>query len=1196
MSLIKFFVQNPAKVTVGVLLLVLFGSVALTRMPMQLTPEVQTPTITVETRWPGASPQEVEQEIVIEQEEQLKGVEGVTKMSSESSDSAGRIIIEFLVGTDMQKAVVDVIGRLEQVREYPVDADKPVISTANANDRPIAWFILSAREPSKDQLTAFGQEHPELADEIQRAAASKNPGLVMMRLRMLAGQHPEVSQLLPPPDMDVTKLRRFAEDEIEAKFERVAGVSQSNVLGGLEDQLEVVIDPEKLAARQLTITDVRGVLRGQNRDTSGGDYWEGKRRWVVRTLGQFRSPEQVEQQLLAVRDGNPVYVRDVAEVRLGYKKADGLVRRFGESSIAVNVLRETGANVLDVMDGLRSVNQELNDGLLAQRGLQLTQVYDETEYIYSALDLVKQNIFIGSALTMIVLMLFLHLGMRTMIVIPLIVVSALASQISPWFFMITLALMLGAGFWFARGALIVGLAIPISIVGTFLVLGLLGRSLNVISLAGLAFAVGMLVDNAVVVLENIYRRWDNGEPPLEASVNGTVEVWGAVLSSTLTTVAVFLPIVFVQEEAGQLFRDIALAISAAVVLSLVASMTFIPMSAQRLLRPRKKPSTNPTNNRIAHLEKTASENGSSATNGVASKRPLPKGWRGVAGKLARTFESAGRVAINRIVGINSWIQRGLLRRLALTTVLISLALGLSWVLWPKVEYLPTGNRNLVFGILLPPPGYNLDELMVMGKTVEANLRPYWDVEPGSPSAAALDYPIIGDFFFVARGRQIFMGIRAEDPTQVGKLIPLVQKVGSQLPGTFVIAKQSSLFEQGLTAGRTIDVEITGPELTKLVALGGQILGQTKGIFPTAQARPIPSLDLSSPELHVIPHLLQTAEMGVSSTDLGYTVDALVDGAYATDYFLDGNKIDLTIMGETRLAESSQGVRALPIATPIGELVPLVALADVKMSSGPEQVNHRERLRAITIEVSPPPEIALEDAMSRIQAEIVQPMIDSGQVPLGYRIGLAGTADKLRETWDALRFNVVLALLITYLLMVALFESWLYPMVIILSVPLGAVGGIIGLQVLNLFYFQPLDVLTMLGFVILIGTVVNNPILIIHQSLNHMREDHMPPRQAILESVRTRIRPIFMTTTTTVLGLLPLVLFHGAGSELYRGLGSVVLGGLVVSTVFTLMLVPTLFSLTMDAKEYVSKRLGWDESDGQTIEPARPSAPVPAGID
>ncbi len=254
------------------------------------------------------------------------------------------------------------------------------------------------------------------------------------------------------------------------------------------------------------------------------------------------------------------------------------------------------------------------------------------------------------------------------------------------------------------------------------------------------------------------------------------------------------------------------------------------------------------------------------------------------------------------------------------------------------------------------------------------------------------------------------------------------------------------------------------------------------------------------------------------------------------------------------------------------------MADVQLKSGPEQVNHRERVRAITIEISPPPEVALEDAMQMIERDIVGPIKASGQLAGGYQMNLAGTADKLRQTWIALRFNVMLALLITYLLMAALFESWLYPLVIILSVPLGAVGGILALYVLNRFIPQPLDTLTMLGFVILIGTVVNNPILIVHQSLNLVREEAMTPSQAILESVRTRIRPIFMTTTTTVLGLLPLVLFPGAGSELYRGLGSVVLGGLAVSTLFTLVFVPTLFSLTMEARAWVVRMIWGSTAD------------------
>jgi len=1197
MQLIQVFIDNPVKIAVAVLLVALFGVVAITRMPMQLTPEVQTPTITIETRWPGRSPQEIEREIVVEQEEQLKGVEGVRKMTSESMDSLGRITLEFNVGLNMEKSVVDVISRLEQVPEYPEDAEKPVISTANANDRAIAWFILSARLPSDEKILAVAEKHPELKEPLQEVIDSHNMGLAMLRLRLLAKKHAAVKTLLPPPGLDVTRLRRFAEDEIEARFERVEGVSQSNVIGGLEDEMQVIVHPEKLAARGLTIEDVRNVLRSQNQDTSAGDYWESKRRWVTRTLGQFRSPQQVEAQLLRVHDGQPVYVRDVAEVRHGYKKPDGLVRRFGESSIAINVQRETGANVLAVMDGLREVNQRLNETLLHDKGLTLTQVYDETEYIYSSVDLVRQNIFIGGALTMIVLMGFLHLGVRSLIAIPLIAVTAVASAfISPWIFAICLAMIVATGFWFARGSLVVGLAIPTSIVGAFLVLGILGRSLNVVSLAGLAFAVGMLVDNAVVVLENIYRRYQLGESPRQAAARGTQEVWGAIVSSTITTVAVFLPIVFVQEEAGQLFRDIALAISAAVTLSLVVSMTVIPTASARLFHA-----------------KLGNGNGDEAARRRYRQRRLGDDSRSLSEMFIQPIRRAGSYFVFAVVGANTWIQRGVVRRLAVVGALLAFSLGFSYLFWPKVEYLPTGNRNIVFGIVLPPPGYNLEKLMELGESVETTLRPYWNVDPDSPEAEKLDLPVVGDFFFVARDRMVFMGVRAHDPQRASELIPLVQRAIGDIPGARGVAKQSSLFEQGLSAGRTVEIEFTGPDLEKLVALGGQafdnilVMSQPGGAMAGAQARPVPSLDLSSPETHITPKLMQAAEMGVTSSSLGYAANALVDGAYAGDYFYEGDKIDLTIVGEERFARSYQDVVALPIATPAGEVVPLEALAHVEITSGPEQINHRERVRAITIEVTPPPEIALEDAMEMIQREVVSPLVASGQLTGEYRVSFTGTADKLammqttffgdytglnaESAISLLTSQFVLVILITYLLMAALFESWLYPLVIIVTVPLGAVGGILGLNLLNAYLAatgqmaQQLDVLTMLGFVILVGTVVNNPILIVHQSLNHIREEGMPHHQAILESVRTRIRPIFMTTTTTVLGLSPLVLFPGAGSELYRGLGSVVLGGLLVSTIFTLFLAPTLFSLMMDARDVL---VGWLSSES---EPAVAGAPA-----
>jgi HAE1 family hydrophobic/amphiphilic exporter-1 len=1133
---IQSFIANPVKVAVGVLLVALFGVIALIRMPMQLTPEVQTPTITVETRWPGASPQEIEREIVQEQEEQLKSVEGVRKMTSECMDSMGRITLEFNIGMIMEEALIKVNSRLQQVPEYPEDSDEPIISTADAADRPIAWFILSGKHPSPEQISQFQQKYPQLADEVERAKHANNPGLALLRLRLAAEKHPEIAELLPTNE-DVVKLRRFAEDVIEARFERVEGVSNSNVIGGLEEEVQVIVDPQKLAARNLTIPDVRDALRNQNKDTSAGDFWEGKRRYVVRTLGQFVDPEDIERQILSMQDGAPVYVRDVAEVRLGYKKPDGLVRRFGTSSIAVNASRETGANVLDVMDGLRDAGSELNASYLADQGLELTQVYDETEYIYSSIGLVNQNIVVGGILTVCVLLLFLRSG---------------------------------------RSTLVIALAIPTSIIGTFLMLQLMGRSLNVISLAGLAFAVGMLVDNAVVVLENIYRHYQNGEAPFSAAFTATKEVWGAVVASTLTTLAVFLPVLFVEQEAGQLFRDIALAISSAVGLSLIVSVTVIPTAAARLFREHQ-PSEEDSSERFEYA---------SRFDGNGSPAEKPNGRYSADSKRARVVAKAkrmglfslssldrfGQVFVSAIVGLNRWLLQNWMRKLGTVVGLAGISAVLTWALWPRVEYLPTGNRNLVFGILMPPPGYNLDELMELGETVERELRPYWDVD-GLEGAQAknLKYPAIGDFFFVARGRQVFLGLRALDATQAAGLVPLVQQVGSKLPGTFAVAKQSSLFEQGLSAGRTIDIEITGPELTELVAMGGRVMGQVSQLIPHAQARPVPSLDLSSPEVHLKPKLVPAADMGMNATDLGYIVNALVDGAYASDYFVGGDKIDLTVMGSEAYANRTQDLAALPVATPIGQLVPLAALADIELSSGPEQINHRERQRAISIEVSPPPEMALEDALALINSEIVEPLRTSGALQSGYMINLSGTADKLRETWMALRWNVVLALLITYLLMAALFESWTYPLVIILSVPLGAIGGVLGLLVLSrylVFMGQPpqaLDVLTMLGFVILIGTVVNNAILIVHQSLNHIREDGMDPQSAILESVRTRIRPIFMTTTTTVLGLAPLVFFPGSGSELYRGLGSVVLGGLLVSTIFTLVLVPVLFSLMMETK-------------------------------
>ena len=1076
MNVIQFAIRYPVTTAVGVILAVLFGVVSLTKLPIQLTPEVSKPEITIQTRWQGASPKEVEREIVDKQEEQIKGVEGLEKMFGESAYDSGRIILRFPAGTNTDTALLRVSNRLNQVKEYPDEVDEPVISSADTRGNAMGWFIF---EPLEGTSIA------------------------------------------------IDTLRDFAEDVIKARFERISGVAASNVYGGRERELRVLVDPLKLASRSLTVRDLAQALDQENRDYSAGDFDEGKRSYVVRTTGEYQSPDDVMNVIIARRNGAPVYVRDVANVSVAYKEPSHVVREMGRNSIAVNAIRETGANTLGTMQQLREAVRELNEEILQRRGFQLFQVYDETDYIYSSINLVQKNLAIGSILAVTILFLFLRTGSTTFVI---------------------------------------GLAIPVSIMGTFIALWALGRNVNVISLAGMTLAAGMLVDNSIVVLENIYRHREAGKPLWQAAYDGTTEVWGAVLASTLTTIAVFVPIVFIEEQAGQLFRDIAIAISAGVGLSLLVSITVIPCLSARILT-------------IRHRD-TGPDRSSSRLKSLADDL-VERGHR----MAGRTGITAGRIG-----DFIYWLCGSIRWRVGVVLGLTALAMGITALLLPKAEYLPGGNRNLIIGVVLPPPGYNTEKFVRLGESIERVLTPHWEAQPGSSEEAALDGPGIRNFFYVAFGRSVFMGARTNDDARIRDLIPVFRRAMADIPGIIGIVTQSSLFQRGLGEGRNIDVEITGPDLDKLIALGGRIFGHVQKILPGAQVRPKPSLDLGSPEVRVRLKRDRAADVQMTNQELGFTIDALVDGAKASDYQFEGDEIDLTLRGVDQYADRTQDLANLPIFTRGGRIATVGDVADVTLVAGPEQINHIERERAITVQVIPPSHVPLETAMELIERQIVRPIKETGNLGRLYNIRLSGTADDLTRTYDALKDNLLLALLITYLLMAALFESFLYPFVIIFSVPLAAAGGILGLFVVNrVIAYQPMDVLTMLGFIILVGVVVNNAILVVHQALNFMdpnrhapwesgqsRATGMPARQAIAESVRSRVRPIMMSMLTTTFGLLPLVMASGAGSELYRGIGSVVLGGLILSTVFTILVVPAIFSLMMDWKR---KRRGAPSEDG-----------------
>ncbi len=1046
MNFTEMMIKRPVSVTVGVILILLFGGIALFKIPIQLTPEVVKPEITVETFWRGASPREIEREIVERQEEQLKAISGLVEMTSESRESQGSIVLTFKTGTDLDSALLTVSNRLDQVTNFPVDADRPVLRTVNVASSAIAWFILKP---------------------------------------------------LPENKTDINTYHDFAEDFIKARFERVPGVAISNVFGGNVREMQVLIDPNVIAARNITVLDINAALIRENTDISAGDFDEGKRRYLVRTLGEYRSPEDIGNIVIKRVGGQQIFLKDVAEVAIGYKKPLRSVRQNGEAAIAVNALQESGANTLDVMAGLQKALAELNADILKENQLYITQVYDETDYINSSIALVQENLIVGGFLAVVVLILFLRS---------------------------------------ASGTLIVATSIPISVIGTFIILLLLGRNMNVVSMAGMAFAVGMVVDVAIVVLENIYRHCQLGKERAQAVVDGMNEVWGAVVASTLTTIAVFLPILFIEEQIGQLFKDIAIAISASVGLSLVVAVTVIPTFASKIINvgDTKKEASTPLSNLFGLVPLAAR-----LTNGIA---------RTVYRICSRPLLSLGVV-------------------LGMT----ALSVGLAWFLMPKAEYLPEGNRNLVLGILLPPPGYNLDEIKRIGEQIEEDIRPYWEKDPDNPKAGDPDGPTATNFFYVASGQQVFMGVRVKEPERIREMIPIMQGALQKIPGMIAIVLQSGLFSRGIGEGRSIDVAFSGPELEQLVGLAGQSFGQLMELMPGAQLRPVPSLDLGNPEVQIIPDRVRMADMNLSASDLGKTIDALLDGTKSTEYFDQGERLDLVIKGIESYAWESHALERIPLRTPSGNIVTLGSLADVVITNGPQQVNHLERDRTISIRVVPPIEIPLEQAMEMIEENVLNPMKASGRLASPYRVQLSGTADDLVVTRDAVKWNLILAAVITYLLIAALFESFFYAFIIMISVPLAAGGGFLGLWLVSTFIaYQTLDVLTMLGFIILIGIVVNNAILIVHQALHYIREEGMSPVDAMQQSVRVRVRPIFMSTLTSVFGMLPLVLFTGPGSEIYRGIGSVVVGGLTLSTFFTLFLVPALFTLMTGLKGVVKR--------------------------
>ncbi len=1162
MDIVRWCISRPVTVAVGVILVLLFGVIGAREIPVQLTPTITKPTITVSTVWPGRSPEEVVDEITKEQEERLKNVENLDRMSSSSSQGNSEITLEFQVGSDISRALQEVSDALRQVPAYPEEVDEPIVVAADgvsSGGGAIAWIII------------------DFDDESLKKHA----------------------------DFDLTTIFEEVDREIKPYLERVKGVATVNVFGGREREARVMIDEIALAQRGLNHVDVINALRSENQNVSAGSIAEGKRDYRVRLVGQFNSPEKILDTIVAYREGRSVFVRDVADVEIGYKKRSGFVRSLARPAIAINVIRQNDSNVLEIMDEIKVRLEDVRLKMLPNIGgqssagaigpdLRLRHVYDETIYIRSAIGLVMQNLWIGGTIAVLVLLVFLRN-------------------------------------WRATG--IIAIAIPISVIGTFLILLALGRSLNVVSLAGLAFAVGMVVDNSIVVLENIDRRLKLGEQPMEAAWRGGREVWGAVLASTLTTVAVFIPILTIQEEAGQLFADIAIAIVGSVSFSLIVSVMVIPTACSRWLKPEKD------------------------HHGTVKR--LLGNMFGLTTLANRLIELLGSVLRWAMTGVRGWTIRP-----AIIVLMTGASIWGAAVMMPPMDYLPAGNRNLVFGGLTIPPGLSVKGMEEIANRIEEKIYPYAVVDKDDAEAmAALDpiqmfpgMPIfepvaIDNFFIGGFGNGMFVGATSQDDQTVIPIGHLITGVMMSIPDSFGGAGQSSLFS-GLGDGGVIRVEISGIELDRVNAAASMMFRAAGMEYGFGKVKPNPSnFAVQEQEMQLELNALGR-ELGLTTQGLGVAVRGLFDGAFVGDYKVGSETIDLVVLPDGGRMETLEQIRDVPIATPAGPVVPVDSVVDFVPTLAAQVIQRIEEMPSVSIEVTVPETMAVGEAMAWIQENMIDAAKARGLIDRTMRVRLEGSAADLEQVraslmgssiehtlaesrramfsaggitllallgsvmvfvrgkrnknpfvlyavagslilglmiaglaWlvvgqpELMTARMVWALLVTYLVMCALFESFLYPLVIMFSVPLAVVGGFGGLAIVYQWSMmdltkapQKLDVLTMLGFVILIGVVVNNAILLVHQALNFMGRNgdqssgSMEPADAIVQSVRTRVRPIFMSVLTSVGGMLPLVLIPGSGSEMYRGLGSVVVGGLLVSTVFTLVLVPMLFSLVMDMKK------------------------------
>lgn len=1031
MKLAEVSVKRPVTIIMVMLIIILLGSISLSRLPVDLLPKMDIPVAIVVTDYTGVGPQEIEKIITNPLEGAVSTTENIDKVNSTTTEGRSIVIAQFKNGTDMNFATLQMREKIDLVkRNFPSDVGAPMVMKIDLGTMPVVQLSLSAK------------------------------------------------------DADLAKLQSIAEDTLKPQLERVAGAASVTVAGGYVNQVEIQTHQEKMKGYGLTISSLAQIIGAENLNSPGGQVQKGTQKLTIRTTGEFQSVDEIKELLIPLASGGQIRLKDVADVSLNHKEITAISKTNGEPSISISIQKQSGTNTVQVANDVSLAVQNFKKDY---PDLKIDTVMDQSTSIKQSIKTVENEALLGGLLAIVVLFLFFH-NIRT--------------------------------------TFITATAIPIAMMATFAVLYFTGITINMMTLGGLSLAMGRLVDDNIVALENIHRHRKAGYSKVEAAIKGVSEVGMAIFASTLTTVSVFLPIVFVQGVVATIFRELALTVSISLGASLLVSLTLVPALSAKILKAEG----------------------------------IPEGRRGVIGvvdRFSRWFDQLfGRVEAS----YRKFLHYGLHHRKMVVgiSILIFVLSGAS-TLKLGAEFMPVTDVGQLSVKVTLPDGAKLQDTDSTVVQIEKKLEGIKEVQRVfTQIGTSGGLSIGGDNPNNATINVQLTDLKARKRS-VGQVADEIRTLTQDLPGAEISVTVTDTMSMG-GATTPIDIAIKGDDLTQLKKIGLDFQSSVASVDGTREVKS--SMSEGIPEVVIQVNRPNAAQFGLTAGQISQAVKATISGTTATTYNYEGKEIDVVLSGDETFKTSLANLEQTPIPTSLGITVPLSQVAKVSLDRGPVMIDRTEQTRVVHV---------TSQIMNRDLKSVttdIESKLKGYSMPAGYTYEMGGQNKQQVDSFKDLGLAMILAILLVYMILASQFESLLHPFTIILSLPMGFSGGMLGLFITH----KTLSVPSIIGLILLIGIVVSNAIVLVDY-INKRRERGEEREEAIENAGPIRLRPIVMTSLATVLGLIPMALGIGEGSETMAPMAMVVIFGLSLSTVSTLLLVPVIYTIFEDIRDSRKKKRG-----------------------